>query len=151
MTETHPPLYVGIIDLVRELWPNAMWTDALRTQWRNRLAKQPIDKVMQSIREHHANSRGKSPCLADVLKYLRINAPAEVSTCRIEEDEKRKVEKDRQETKTILRKMDSHQRSESRRKLEVIIKKKIPEDWEKWTQTQCSLILAIATSKSSSL
>ena len=143
-----PPLYVGIVDLVRELWPNATWTESLRQQWRERLARSSIDTVMKAIREHHANSRGKDPCLAEVLKQIRISEPAEMHACRIDEEEKRKVDEDRRQARITLQQMAPDLRNRYRKKLEDMVQKKIPEELEKWTPTQCSLILAIATNDS---
>tara|TARA_R100000664_G_C2746829_1_gene134449 strand:+ start:760 stop:1212 length:453 start_codon:yes stop_codon:yes gene_type:complete len=148
MSDT-PPLYVGIVELVRELWPNAKWTDSLRSQWRERLAKHRIDAVMKAIRMHHAESRGKDPCLADVLKHLRINEPAENSSCRISEEEKRKVEEDREAARKTLKAMHWDIRREARRKLEEIVKHRIADNPDHWTPIQCSLILAIVQNESS--
>ena len=70
-----PPLDEAVVALVRDLWPEAQWTESMRQEWRARLSVFPVDRVVKAVRDSYAERTSKQPRLDDVI--VRTKASAE--------------------------------------------------------------------------
>jgi len=131
-----------ISTLIRELWPEANWTQAQRDEWRARLAPYPVERLEAALRDSYAANSTRTPRLDDVISKVKLSR-VDVNNWKTNEPDMKDIEKEI----SAARKRLAEATPEKKRKLVDLYREKVgtdlPGELSEWKRNQVMIAAAL--------
>ena len=131
-----------ISTLIRELWPEANWTQAQRDEWRARLAPYPVERLEVALRDSYAANSTRTPRLDDVISKVKLSR-VDVNNWKTNEPDMKDIEKE----ESAARKRLAESTPEKKRKLVDLYRERVgtdlPDELGEWKRNQVMIAAAL--------
>ena len=131
------------VGLVRDLWPDAKWTEAIRQEWRARLAPYPSNRVTRALRDSYAEASSRYPRLDDVMSRIRANASVPRNDWKDGQPDMRDIERDHK----LARQKIKDAPPEKMHRLVNLYRERVgtmlPENVDEWKRNQVMIAVAL--------